>query len=281
MAGTLMRPFVQRRFLGLVFLCATLAALIGGHAHLARSLRHMATLTGWLLLGICLFLTAYNARKKLPFLPLGNSRTWLQIHAYVGYFSAGLFLVHIGWRWPSGWFENTLALLFTAVAASGAFGLFWSRLVPRRLTACGDEVVYERVPIVRRQIAEQAEQLALDSVLSTQSAAIADFYHLHLAGYFVDRGSLWHHWIGSHRTSRRLLDKLDDLQRFLNPDQKAVLDALMALVRRKEGVDEQYALQLSLRLWLFIHIPLTYGMLAFTAFHVVLVFGFSSGVGFH
>ena len=274
-----MRPFVQRRFAGLILLIAALVALVFGHAQLAPSLRHMAALTGWALLAVCLFLTAYNARKKLPFLPLGNSRTWLQLHAYVGYFSVGLFMVHTGWRWPSGWFEGILAVLYTAVALSGMLGLFWSRVVPRRLTACGDEVVFERIPIVRRQLAERAEQLALDSVVSTQSAAIADFYNLHLAGYFVDPGSLWQHWVGTHRTARRLLDKLEDLQRFLNADQKKVLDELVLLVRRKDSIDEQHALQLSLRLWLFVHIPLTYSLLVFTAFHIVLVFGFSAGVG--
>lgn len=274
-----MRPFVQRRFLGILLLLAALVAMMLGHAHLAPTLRHMAALTGWALLAVCLFLTAYNARKKLPFLPLGNSRTWLQLHAYVGYFSVGLFMVHTGWRWPSGWFEGVLAALYTAVALSGVLGLIWSRIVPRRLTACGEEVVFERIPIVRRQLAECAEQLALDSVVSTQSAAIADFYNLHLAGYFVDPGSLWRHWVGSHRGARRLLDKLEDLQRFLNADQKKVLEELVSLVRRKESIDEQHALQLSLRLWLFIHIPLTYSLLVFTAFHVVLVFGFSAGVG--
>ena len=276
-----MRFFVQRRILSTALLVAALTTLFVGHSRLAPSLRQIAFLTGWALLAVCLFLTAYNARKKLPFLPLGNSRAWLQIHAYVGYFSVGLFAVHIGWRWPSGWFEGILAVLYVAVMVSGVLGLIWSRIVPRRLTACGDEVVFERIPAIRRQLGERAEQLALDSVVSTRSAAIADFYNLHLAGYFVDPGGLWSLWIGSHKVSRQLLDKLDDLQRFLNADQKPILSELITLVRRKESLDEQHALQLSLRLWLFTHIPLTYSLLIATAFHVVLVFGFSSGVGFH
>lgn len=274
-----MRPFLQRRLLAVTLLVAALATLFFGYDRLAPTLRHAAFLTGWALLAVCLFLTAYNARKKLPFLPLGNSRTWLQVHAYVGYFAVGLFVVHTGWRWPSGWFEGILAALYVAVTLSGALGLAWSRIVPRRLTACGDDVVFERIPMVRRQLAERAEQLALDSVVSTRSAAIADFYNLHLAGFFVDPGNLWSHWIGSRQGSRRLLEKLDDLQRFLNADQKPVLAELVELVRRKEALEEQHALQLSLRLWLFTHIPLTYSLLVATAFHVVLVFGFSSGVG--
>jgi hypothetical protein len=42
-------------------------------------------------------------------------------------------------------------------------------------------------------------------------------------------------------------------------------------------LDYHRALQLALKLWLFVHIPLTYGLLIFTALHIVLVFGFSGG----
>ena len=83
----MMRTTVKRRLSGVLLLVAAVVALSWGHRQLAPVMRHLAYLSGWLLLAVCLFLTAYNARKKLPFLPLGNSRTWLQLHAYVGYFS--------------------------------------------------------------------------------------------------------------------------------------------------------------------------------------------------
>ena len=50
------------------------------------------------------------------------------------------------------------------------------------------------------------------------------------------------------------------------------------LVRQKDGLDHQYALQSILKWWLFIHIPLTYSLLIATGLHVVLVHGFSLGV---
>jgi peptidoglycan biosynthesis protein MviN/MurJ (putative lipid II flippase) len=55
------------------------------------------------------------------------------------------------------------------------------------------------------------------------------------------------------------------------------IEKLAQLVRQKDGLDYHRALQLALRLWLFIHIPLTYGLMVFTVLHVVLVFGFSGG----
>src|SRR4051812_12856019 len=52
--------------------------------------------TGYLLLATVLFLALYNTRKKVPFLPLGNSATWLQCHIYAGIGSVGLFALHAG-----------------------------------------------------------------------------------------------------------------------------------------------------------------------------------------
>ena len=49
------------------------------------------------------------------------------------------------------------------------------------------------------------------------------------------------------------------------------------LVRQKDGLDYHQALQLLLRGWLFIHIPLTYSLLIFSLMHLVLVYAFSGG----
>lgn len=270
--------FAKRRLVAITLLLAAIAAVIWGHRQLAPVLRQIAYLTGWALLAVCLFLTLYNARKKLPFLPLGNSRVWLQLHAYVGYFTFVLFFAHTGWRWPGGWFEGVLAALFFSVALSGVVGLLWSRIVPRRLTARGGDVLFERIPIVRRQLADRAMDLALKSVAATKSTAIADFYNLHLAGFLAHSQNLGRHVLESRSPMMRLQARIDDLNRFLNTEQRAVLAEIGTIVRQKDLLDYQHALQLSLRLWLFIHIPLTYGLLIFTALHVVLVFAFSSGV---
>ena len=52
---------------------------------------------------------------------------------------------------------------------------------------------------------------------------------------------------------------------------------LVELVRQKDGLDYQHALQLTLRLWLFVHIPVTYSLMLWAVAHIVLVYGFSAG----
>ncbi len=270
--------FAKRRIIGGLLLLAASVAVIWGQLQLAPVMRQVGFLTGWALLAACAFLTLYNVRKRLPFLPLGNSRTWLQLHAYVGYLSFVLFFAHTGWRWPVGWFDNLLALLFLSVALSGVFGLFWSRLIPLRLTARGGDVPYERIPIVRRQLADRAKMLALESVTATKTTTIVDFYSQHLVGFLGTSANFWRHLVESRAVLTRLQARIDDLNRFLNADQRRALAELAEIARQKDGLDYQHALQLSLRLWLFIHIPLTYSLVIFTVLHVVVVFSFSAGV---
>ena len=59
--------------------------------------------------------------------------------------------------------------------------------------------------------------------------------------------------------------------------QRAVLEKLAQLVRRKDGLDYHHALQTALKLWLFAHVPLTYSLIIFSLLHIVLVYAFSGG----
>ena len=240
-----------------------------------NALPNYAYLTGWALLAGMFVLTIYNVRKKLPFLPLGKSETWLQIHIYLGFFTTLLFLIHLNFRAPHGWFEITLAWLFVLVSGSGMVGLFFSRTLPRRLATRGGEVIFEKIPSLRHSLKIEAEKLALGA--DAKSTIIAEFYTKRLAPFFVGPKNLWLHLVESRRALNGLVAELDDLRRFANDTERATIKKLTALVRQKDGLDYHRALQLVLKLWLFIHIPLTYGLLIFTALHIILVFGFSGG----
>ena len=81
-------------------------------------------ISGWALFAVMVFLTLYNARKKLIFLRMGSSEAWAQFHIYAGYFTVLLLVLHLNIRWPTGWFECALALLRNSVSrgvSSGAF----------------------------------------------------------------------------------------------------------------------------------------------------------------
>ncbi len=118
-----MKRFHRQFFLGTFALIAATVAALWAHRHFHHELPDYAFLTGWVLFTAMLVLTFFNARKKLPFLSLGKAETWLQIHIYLGFFTVVLFLIHLNFRAPHGWFEITLAWLFALVSASGVVAI--------------------------------------------------------------------------------------------------------------------------------------------------------------
>lgn len=260
----------------LLLLLATLT-LVWAHYQFAPGLPKFDYLSGWVLLLAILFLAAYNVRKKLPFLPLGNSETWLQWHVYVGYFTFALFIVHLEYRVPTGWFEIVFSIVFSIVMLSGIAGLFLTRQIPRRLTTLGGEVIFERVPAYRRMLLDRAEKLALESSTQTQSATLLEFYTKNLREFFAARPVFWRTSLGNSRGLQRVLEQVQDLKRYTNEQEREILEQLAELLREKRRLDFHYGLQGLLKAWLFIHIPFTYSLLLFIVVHIVLVFGFSAG----
>lgn len=234
-------------------------------------------LTGWILFGLILALTGYNLRKKLAFLPLFSSRTWFQVHVYTGLFTGLAFLLHLEWRMPTGWFEDVLAGLFVGVTLSGMVGWWLSNVLPKRLTTAGGEVLYERIPLIRHELRRQAEALALQAIPEAKATTLADFYARELAGYFSAPHNFWGNVFGSRRSVNFLLGSLSETKRYFTAVEQANADTLAGLIREKDALDYQRTAQLILKGWLFFHIPLTYGLIVFSAVHVVLVYAFSGG----
>jgi hypothetical protein len=272
-----MNVFSKQRTTGLILVLFSSALAVWAHEKYAGVMSRFAYLSGWALFAVMLALTFYNARKKISFLPLLSSETWLQFHIYAGLLTAVLFLVHISYKMPTGWFQGALAWLYVLVMLSGFFGLFASRAIPKRLTTRGGEVLFERIPGIRRQLQERAESLALKSVAEVKSSTIADFYARELKGFFDGARNFVPHLFEIRTPLNLVLNKISDLNRYLNESERATMDEISTLVRQKDGLDYHYSLQLVLKLWLFVHIPLTYSLLLWTLAHIVLVFAFSGG----
>ena len=56
-----------------------------------------------------------------------------------------------------------------------------------------------------------------------------------------------------------------------------ILGEIDSLVSAKADLDYQHAMQLTLKSWLFLHLPLNYGLMLFTLVHIVIVYAFASG----
>jgi hypothetical protein len=243
-----------------------------------RGLSSSAFSTGYLLLSAVLFLAIYNVRKKLPFVPLGNSATWLQWHLYVGIGSMGLFALHAGIRWPNGVLNSTLAAMYVTTAASGLLGLYLTRTIPRQLARVGEEVIYERIPTLCLQVRTQAGEAVLASVSASGATTLADFYIARLFDFFHrPRGPRY--FIRPTTARRRsLMHELTALRRYLSDHEQAACERLFALLRRKDDLDFHEARQRLLKTWMFVHIGLTYGLVVLALLHGLLALAFRGGV---
>jgi hypothetical protein len=258
-----------------ILICACLLiALV--YTLLAVSLKPTSFYTGWGLFGLMVVLASYNVFKKLPFLPLGTSSTWLQFHIYCGYATVLLFALHLGPRLPHKPLGIIMMALYVGVAGSGILGLALSRWVPPRLRAAGEEVLYERIPIQQRALQKEVEELVLRSVQVADSTSISDFYVKRLKGFFDSPRNFWGHLLFSNLARRRaLLAEAQDQKRYMNEQEREIMEAVIDHIRAKDDLDYQYALQGVLKFWLFVHIPLTYSLLIFSLFHVLMVYTFS------
>jgi len=253
------------------------AAAIWEHERLRDAYPRLVYFTGWALFALILALTLYNVRKKLAFLPLFSSRTWFQVHVYTGLFTGLAFVLHLRWRMPTGWLEGVLAGLFIGVTLSGIVGWWLSNALPKRLTTAGGEVPYERIPVIRHELQLKAEALALQAIPEAKATTLADFYARKVSGYFSAPPSFGKSIRGSRRGLTILLGDLAQTKRYFTAVEQVNADQLADLIREKDALDYQRTNQLILKGWLFLHIPLTYGLIVFSAVHVVLVYAFSGG----
>lgn len=270
------RLALRRALLGAAALAAS-AVAVWQHAVLRGAHPLLPYASGWVLLALMLGLTAYNARKKLPFLPLFSSRLWLQVHVYAGLVTAVVYGLHAGWRVPAGWFEGILAALFALVTVSGLVGWWLSRQIPQRLTTVGGEVLYERIPLIRHQLRQEAEGIALRAIPEQGATTLADFYNRDLSAYFAAAQPFWRSIFSTRRRLNALLGSLAETRRYLTAAENTNADRLAELIRQKDALDFQRSSQLALKAWLFVHIPLTYALLLYSFVHVVLVYAFSGG----
>ncbi len=249
-----------------VFVAAALQAQRG-----ARVLEDPAILTGYYLLGLMIFLALFNTRKKLSMVPLGGAAVWLRVHVAGGLLAVALFWLHTRTLWPSGVYEQVLALVFYFVSLTGIVGHVLQRTYPSRLTQSGIEVIYERIPAELATIREEVESLVLECTEETGSDTIARHYLETFRWFFSRPRYIWSHAIGSRKGAHWVRNEVTNLRRYLNDAEQTYLDQLSELAVTKNRIDYHYAAQSIMKMWLLIHLPLAVAVLALAIWHAILV----------
>lgn len=268
---------VRRRFRNAALVTGAVVGCAWWIGQLDASLARTAFATGYVLYGAVVFLAAYQLRKKLPGMPLGTSRGWLQAHLVVAIASGAVFYLHISGRWPDGLVEGTLATIYFGAFASGVLGLYLTRTIPKQLARTGEQFIFERIPRLRSAVQRDARAVVLEAVHATGATTLADFYADRLHGFFRRPRALRYTLRPTMGARKRLFSELRAVDRFLTEPERTAAERLYQLVRRKDDLDFHAARQGVLKAWLFAHIGLTWALLFLGAGHGLMALAFRGG----
>ncbi len=245
-----------------------------------RSLEDPASTSGWFLLASFLLLCIYGIRKRLPFLPLGRASTWLMLHLATGWISGFMFLVHTGYRFPTGNFDTLLWCGYAVLLLSGIGGWILMRQIPLPLHDSQDTLLQARIPHELAQIRDEADQ-QMKRLRETGSDSSFEKVYLELLRPFLCQGpGLLPQGRSGNQYIPRLLEQQHSIR--FNPsniDSDSSEELILELVAKKARLDRQQRLHLWMRGWLLIHLPLTGVMLLIILLHVLLVISHAAEMG--
>jgi hypothetical protein len=266
-----------------------IAAISGGLFWLVwiygNGLRDPRYLDGWVLAGGMSVQLYFHIAIKTGSLSPKSAMRWRKIHIFLGYLLVAAFISHSDFSLPDTGFEWALWAGFVLVTLSGIFGAYlaWSLKVKGRID---EGISYDRIPTLRAELARDvqvavaeadpdAAQIALPGL--PHDAWIMDLYTAHLRDFFQGPRNFTAHLIGSQRPLKRLTDEIDNLSNYVDQQSQEKLADIKNLVLEKDQLDFARVYLGLTKGWLFVHVPVTYGLIVLTVLHVLVVYAFSSG----
>lgn len=251
----------------------------------AQGLRDPRYLDGWLLAaGMSLQLLFHVATKTGRLSPKSLMR-WRTFHIFVGYLLVAAFLSHSNFSFPKSPFGAALWTGFVLVTLSGLFGTYlaWSLKTRGRID---ERVGYDRIPLRVAELAQDvkavvampdppADAIALPA--APYNAWIIDLYTNHLNDFFEGPRNFSSHLVASQRPVKRLIDEINHLSPYVDAEGQEKLLRLWNLVIEKDRLDFARVHFALTRAWLFVHVPVTYGLLVLSVLHVLIVYSYASG----
>ena len=277
--------YVQSQIIQGAFIAAISGVLFWLVWIYGNSLRDPRYLDGWILATGMSVQVYFHITIKTSSLSPKAAMRWRRLHVFLGYVLLAVFISHSNYSLPDTAFEWALWTGFMLVTLSGIFGTYlaWSSKAKRKID---ERTTYDRIPIRRAEMAREIHAIATTPDAQTAIALpgaphhawVMDLYTNHLEGYFQSHRNFTGHLIGSQRPLKRLSEEIDSLSGYVDKPSQDKLTAIKALVVEKDRLDfAQVYLGLT-KAWLFVHVPVTYGLIVMAVLHVIVVYSFSSGV---
>ena len=230
-----------------------------------------AIISGYSLFALIILLLLFNIRKRLSIIPIFSIKYWTLFHVIVGVACIAFYWLHTGSLWPQGLYEQLLAMTFYLVSVSGIVGFALQRVMPRRLTESGLEIIYERIPEEISNIRAHIDEIIIGCTKKTRADTLGRQYVDTLEWFFIRPRFLLNHIAGGKQGDRWIQHHFSGAHRYLNSLERECLDELYKLADKKNKIDFHYALQSLIKYWLFFHIPIAIAMFVLALWHLLLV----------
>jgi hypothetical protein len=228
-------------------------------------------LLGTLATLLILWLTMIGIRKRAMTRGRWSLKAWTSAHAYLGLSLVVIATLHTGFQF--GWNVHTLAYaLMMLVILSGVYGISVYATLPKRLSDSSAEFTRPQmiaaVEKLDRQIQLAAQPLAVEETRIVQRSLSDDPF----------RGGLVARLTGNYPRCRtaRARHSLSERIEAAPDGQKRAIEAAVKLLERKGAIlgriRQQMRIRALLEVWLYVHVPITFALLAALAAHIVSVF---------
>jgi hypothetical protein len=220
---------------------------------------------------LILWLTLLGLRKRAMTRGRWSLKAWTSAHVYLGLSLVVIATLHTGFQF--GWNVHTLAYaLMILVVLSGLYGIVAYARLPQRLGASRSDMtrpqMIDAVMKLDRQLQAAAQPLGHEDTkivqLSLDDKPFGAGLYRRLSGRYP-----------RCRTARALAGMRRRLA-LATGEQAAAVESVVGLLERKASalarIREHLRIKALLEVWLYVHVPVTFALLAALAAHIVSVF---------
>ena len=233
---------------------------------------------------LIVWLAFLGYRKRSYSSGVGTTQGWTSAHVYLGIALWLLATLHCAAEF--GWNVHTLAYaLMTIVILSGIFGVYTYLSLPRRAAANSGGVsrseLFAELYELNKEGAAVAHQCAGDvqtaALTSIQRSTVGGGVWTQLTGHDPSRFETLEDGVGPNEDQTPVVDYVAArIPRAEKRTEVAYLQELLTILCRRQTVlrqlREDIRLKSWLKVWLYFHVPLTFGTLAALAVHIVSTF---------
>lgn len=220
---------------------------------------------------LILWLTALGIRKRNISPGRWSLKGWTSAHVYLGLALLVIGTLHTGFQF--GWNVHTLAYgAMIVVILSGLVGIWFYATIPEKMGRNREELTREQMVADINALDRQLTQLAQPLAAEISDIVNQSVRRTKVAGGVLSRLAKR----APTDATDKALEKLRRMHPNIDGPDRKVVDQLVGTLERKQAslarARRHVRYKTLLELWLYVHVPVTFLLLAALTAHIVSVF---------